>query len=455
MMVSKMDGAPAPRCSRRPRQWPSHGLRGLGGQRTVVGASVPWRTALLVGAVLLVWPGAAQAIILNPDVDRAGAKRDSTHEPFDISYQDCVADNDLLFSLRELNAGDTLSVWVTDSADCTDRQSRNDGLCTAVVDEFQLSDVSVEVTVSAAAIANSFDSIDGCEDSGAVDSPRPAKLYFIVNVSEDPVAGFEAWEQTDVNLLGPPPPTDVTVAPADDTKLTVSYSADDSSTDFEGFYFYCEVSTANAGTGGATAAGTAFGSGGTSASLAAAGFGGGLGGFALGGGGQAGHAVGGGGGGVAGSGGATGGAGAGAGGTAGTGGTTGTGGGASGDCTAPTLRAGEPPPAGLARCGETTSESSGIAADLQLGAYYAVAVAGYDLVGNVGDLSELACGTPEPVDDFFEIYRKSGGEAGGGFCGHCGLIGAGRYRNWAAVCMIALGLGLAWRRRSRHDGGPS
>jgi hypothetical protein len=441
MMASKMDGAPAPRCRRRPRRWP---LRGLGGKRRVAGAPVEWLTAFVLGVVLLVWPVRAQTIVINPDVDRAGAERDSSHEPFDISYADCVGDNDLVFTVTDLSAGDTLSVWVTDSADCTDRQSRNDGLCTSVIDEFQLSDVSVEITVSAAAVANSFDSVDGCVDTGAVDSPRPAKLYFIVNVSEDPVTGFEVWEQTDVNLLGPPPPTDVTVAPADDTKLTVNYSADDSSTDFEGFYFYCEVTTANAGTGGASTAGTAFGNGGTSASLAAAGFGGGFGGFALGGGGQA---VGGGGGGVAGSGGAPG--------AAGTGGTTGTGGGASGDCTAPTLRAGEPPPAGFARCGETTSETSGIAANLQLGAYYAVAVAGYDLVGNVGDLSELACGTPEPVDDFFEIYRKSGGEAGGGFCGHCGLIGAGRYRNWAAVCMIALGLGFAWRRRSRHDGRPS
>ncbi|MBW2524611.1 MAG: hypothetical protein JRI23_10570 [Deltaproteobacteria bacterium] len=111
---------------------------------------------------------------------------------------------------------------------------------------------------------------------------------------------------------------------------------------------------------------------------------------------------------------------------------------------------GEPPPPGLERCGSTTSETSGIAEGLEVGASYAVAVAGYDLVGNVGNLSELACGSPEPVDDFFEIYRKSGGEAGGGFCGHCGLLGAERYRNWAAVGLIALALCLLWRRQSRE-----
>ena len=47
---------------------------------------------------------------------------------------------------------------------------------------------------------------------------------------------------------------------------------------------------------------------------------------------------------------------------------------------------------------------------------YNVAIAGVDALGNVGPLSTLECASPGPINDFWDVYRASGGQAGGGFC---------------------------------------
>jgi hypothetical protein len=53
---------------------------------------------------------------------------------------------------------------------------------------------------------------------------------------------------------------------------------------------------------------------------------------------------------------------------------------------------------------------------LQNYALYNVAVGAVDAFGNVGPLSSLACDYPQPVVDFWQQYRRDGGQAGGGFC---------------------------------------
>jgi len=65
-----------------------------------------------------------------------------------------------------------------------------------------------------------------------------------------------------------------------------------------------------------------------------------------------------------------------------------------------------------------------------------------------GALSELACGTPESVTDFFELYRDSGGEAGGGFC-NCELAGAPRDGGIALSALALLALAGFWRSGRR------
>jgi hypothetical protein len=94
-------------------------------------------------------------------------------------------------------------------------------------------------------------------------------------------------------------------------------------------------------------------------------------------------------------------------------------------------------------CGDTASTSTnGEATGLDNGQTYAVAVASVDDYGNVGVLSEIACGTPEPVTGFFEAYRNAGGEAGGGYC----ALHAGKSRLSATLVALSL-LGLVLRRR--------
>ena len=76
---------------------------------------------------------------------------------------------------------------------------------------------------------------------------------------------------------------------------------------------------------------------------------------------------------------------------------------------------------------------------------YAVGVAAYDKVGNVGEVSNVACATPQAISDFFSIYRQEGGQAGGG----CTVARPGEGAvAFAFAGMAMLGLGLASRRRA-------
>lgn len=77
---------------------------------------------------------------------------------------------------------------------------------------------------------------------------------------------------------------------------------------------------------------------------------------------------------------------------------------------------------------------------------YTVAIAAVDGVGNVGPLSTLACDAPQPIDDFFKVYRDAGGQAGGGYCqmGLAGLPVGGAVPLLAALSSLGV---LALRRR--------
>jgi MYXO-CTERM domain-containing protein len=97
-------------------------------------------------------------------------------------------------------------------------------------------------------------------------------------------------------------------------------------------------------------------------------------------------------------------------------------------------------------CGTASVISSSIRTGrLQNGVTYAVAVAGEDAMGNAGELSEIQCGTPTLLDDFFEIYSRNGGPGGGGFCSVS--YGAASRTPLAALGLGALGLLLVLRRR--------
>jgi len=78
----------------------------------------------------------------------------------------------------------------------------------------------------------------------------------------------------------------------------------------------------------------------------------------------------------------------------------------------------------------------------------AVAVAATDLVGNVGPLSNVSCGTPEPVNGFDELYHQGGGTAGGGFCSISHLPGKRGGAGAGGLSFVVLAIWVQ-RRRAR------
>jgi hypothetical protein len=78
---------------------------------------------------------------------------------------------------------------------------------------------------------------------------------------------------------------------------------------------------------------------------------------------------------------------------------------------------------------------------LKNGDYYNVAVAATDAVGNVGPLSNVPCGEPVPVNDFWKVYYEAGGRAGGGFCSADGVgtpVGTGGIGALMVASMVAI-----------------
>jgi hypothetical protein len=117
---------------------------------------------------------------------------------------------------------------------------------------------------------------------------------------------------------------------------------------------------------------------------------------------------------------------------------------ATGDCTAANLVAGEIPDSTLSEKGTGgPSATSGEASGLTNYQQYACAVAAYDDLENVGPLSELVCGRPEPVEGYFKGYRAAGGKAGGGYC----AFGRSGPEALAGLSALLAALALARRRQ--------
>ncbi len=122
-----------------------------------------------------------------------------------------------------------------------------------------------------------------------------------------------------------------------------------------------------------------------------------------------------------------------------------------GGCFADGLVQGQLPGLDLEICGEagSTTAQSAYVRGLTNGTEYAIAVAATDDIGNAGALSNVACGTPEPVTTFYESYRGAGGQGGGGIC-TVSTIGQTNGRRSASVALFLLGvLTLARTRRRR------
>jgi hypothetical protein len=101
-------------------------------------------------------------------------------------------------------------------------------------------------------------------------------------------------------------------------------------------------------------------------------------------------------------------------------------------------------PSGVTISGRGTGTST--VTGLQNGVPYAVVVAAVDGSGNVGPPSSEQCGTPAPVNDFWNLYRADGGHAGGGFCA---LDAVGKPAPAVASAALVAGASLLVRRRRR------
>lgn len=98
--------------------------------------------------------------------------------------------------------------------------------------------------------------------------------------------------------------------------------------------------------------------------------------------------------------------------------------------------------------GKITISSFSNGARLQNGVAYAVAIGTTDKQGNSGPLSTVACGTPKETDDFYNVYRRAGGTAGGGWCAMGN--GAAPFGVAGSVFALALVARIARRARTRR-----
>jgi len=368
-----------------------------------------------------------------------------------ISYGDCLANDAFHFDLTVYGySGYQLQIWAGSSASCTDYDARyGDAPECWLVYESRPTAENLEVTVRVQDIvaSNKSDEQPSGPNSGTVadcdkasDGETVSLTFMLVNSNGEMVEGSSASWSTQYDLSGPAAPSGLSAGVAEG-RLRLDWEIPSTISDVRGYRFYCvpvEPGLLDAGGAGAPAAPS--NSGGSGATTAASG--------------SAGDLVSAGSAGAAGS---TSTGGLAASGTSGTSQSTAQAG-ASGEegppidreCPNPVLFAGETPPSDPQyECGTASDTSNSGYTDegLENNTVYAVGIAAYDDLGNVGPLSEVVCKAPMIVDDFYELYRREGGEGGGGFCS-IGADPAPRVVLLFGACALTLYL----RRRRRRRG---
>ncbi len=320
---------------------------------------------------------------------RVAELRDDSQHPFWINRQDCIDDDVLTFTLKVYDPpDDNFQVWVGDS-DCTSREERKEdsGKCWLVYESAATaSDLRIDIKardVAARPNTGGETLVHGTLDDCYSNLQTDLTFYFMYVDGTDDVLdapGAIKWTYTGLDLKGPPPPSDVQAGIGDDTSLIAKWTPTNSS-DRIGYQVYCgapgPAATDAVADAGSVDAGTAAPAGSADAG--------------------------------------------------------------SGACSSPDLTPGEPPGPNARLCGETasTTASKMPATGLTDGQEAAIAVASIDDVGNPGPLSNVACGTPEPVVGFYTGYRRAGGQGGGGICS-VGAPGQTPLRSSATLGLLAI-----------------
>ncbi|HWO09750.1 MAG TPA: hypothetical protein VNN80_09735 [Polyangiaceae bacterium] len=343
-------------------------------------------------------------------------------KPWWINYNDCVGrpweEGDygdvFTFSIKVVDNSNPLEVWAG-TENCATSRSRTDrGQCWIVARVSQLSDsVDVQVPVRNVLLRNLNDtdppavtpSRAVCDNS--TDPSGEAITFYFMLVDGGQADEYFAWDGgsagTGFDVVGPAPPGSISVG-IGESQLAVNIDDVPEETDRESFEAFC------------VPAGTTCASLGIDCTIGPD---------------------------------ADAGASASDGQDAGTSGGGGLleGRGAPAACFTEVLRTSLRPPPEYS-CGTARETSSTLSTTrLQNDVNYAVAVAGQDSLGNAGDISEIKCGTPTELDDFFELYSRAGGRGGGGFCSLSpGRVGATSRGGLALLLLVGAGLGLRRRK---------
>jgi len=399
-----------------------------------------WLAALALG-LAGVWtlPARAQTVVIQKNnIDRNVGFRSGNNKKMWVSHSDCAADDFFTFPVDLTGfSGKSLEVWA--GTNCTELIQRqgDQATCWKLFEAFP-NKTTINVKVRAQDLVAKVKpggagsgTLADCDNTDVATSGEAVTLFFMLLDSNDAAVASESFADTGFDILGPPAPTGIS-AGIGEKLLVVSWNTP-TADDLVGYRVYCDASNgpgSNPAAGGAAGASSDAGSDATSDAVAASDAASDSGSDAAS---------------DSGSDAASGGSG----GSSGTGGSGGSGGGSAGnpDCPSAALTPGTIPSSKY-QCGSTASKvaTDTTADNLQNGVTYAIAVAAYDELGNSGVLSSVACGTPQPVDDFFELYRRAGGRGGGGFCA------IGQEPSSAALALLGGGLALALVRRRRRHG---
>jgi hypothetical protein len=350
-------------------------------------------------------PNGVLSLVPNAQGIERGRPYYSISRPWWISFADCFANDTWTFSLSVRDVSNPIEIWAG-TENCATNRSRTDrGQCWIVARVSQPEDtVDIRVPVRNV-VARRLDTTLPPENVGAEvcdDSTDPSgesvTFYFLVEEGGQADEYF-SWDASDnggtgFDTLGPDPPGNISVG-IGESQLSVAISNVDEEPDRDRFEAFCvpegaiclpedDCDTDPSGPGIVDAGGS----------------------FAIPDAGDAGLDASSNGGGSSGSGG-----GSSVNNRRDAGGTP-----APAECFTEVLRSDRRPPPRYS-CG-TASETARTlnTSVLTNGVTYAVAVAGQDNIGNAGVASDIQCGTPIPLDDFFELYSRRGGPGGGGFC---------------------------------------
>jgi hypothetical protein len=366
-------------------------------------------------------------ISMIPNAQGVERRRDyyTPTRPWWINYEDCLADDEFTFTLTSQVTGDTLEIWAGSENCATNRSLTDMGQCWILAAEpLQADTIEVKVPVRNilarrlnTTVPPTNVSRDVCDDS-TDPSGETLTLYFMV-VDSGQGKEYFAWDGGDggvgFDVVGPTPPGRISVG-IGENQLTVDLDDIDVDADRQRYEAFCVpegTTRASLGLDAGASSGSSDGSNPSSSATDA---------------------------------GSDGGLDASTGGSALDAGSEDDPNAAPRGCFTDVLRKGERPPPEFS-CGEANSVSRSLSTGrLANNQNYAVAVAGQDSLGNAGVASEIQCGKPIPLDDFYELYSNGGGPGGGGFCN----LSPGQQRSAGALGAATLALALAgfgWRRR--------